>query len=155
MEVVLMLILCLFQISTGIIIKDKLSKVSFIDTKDRKINIYGLNSKYNTTIKIPSDKLQQYKIDAGSSGTYRVRTVSGQPVSVSKEGIITPFMRTWYWYGNRGYSQPQKDQTADRIETVFYNGVSVVTAKVGDISFNITVTTIEYGEEYANNIMNA
>ena len=138
-----MLILCLFQ------------KVILIDTKDREVTIYGLNSKYGSTIQIPSDKLKLYQIDAGSAGKYRVKGVSGRAVSVNKEGTITPGNTTWYWYGNRGYSVPQAGKTADRVETQVYPGVSVVTAQVGDISFNIIVTSKEYGEEYAENIINS
>ena len=138
-----MLILCLFQ------------KVILIDTKDRKVTIYGLNSKYESTIQIPSDKIKLYQIDAGSSGKYKVKRVSGSAVSVSKEGTITPNNITWYWYGNKGYSVPQQGKTANRIETRVYPGESVVTVQVGNISFNINVTSIEYGEEYAENIINS
>ena len=138
-----MLILCLFQ------------KVILIDTKDRKVTIYGLNSKYESTIQIPSDKIKLYQIDAGSSGKYKVKRVSGSAVSVSKEGTITPSNITWYWYGNKGYSVPQQGKTANRIETRVYPGESVVTVQVGNISFNINVTSIEYGEEYAENIINS
>ena len=78
MEIILILILCLFQ------------KVILIDTKDREVTIYGLNSKYESTIQIPLDKLKLYQIDVGSTGKYRVKSVSGRAVSGSKEGTITP-----------------------------------------------------------------
>ena len=143
MEMILMLILCLFQ------------KVILYDTKDREVTIYGLNSKYESTIQIPLNKLKLYQIDAGSAGKYRVKSVSGRAVSVSKEGTITPGNTTWYWYGNRGYSVPQSGKTADRVETRVYPGVSVVTVQVENISFNIIVTSKEYGEEYAENIINS
>ena len=143
MEIMLMLILYLFP------------KVILIDTSNRKVTIYGLNSKYESTINIPSDKSTSYLIDAGTSGIYTVKSVSGRAVSVSKEGIITPAKTTWYWYGNWGYSAPQSGKTPDRIETTVYPGISIVTAKVGDISFNINVTSIEYGGEYAENIINS
>ena len=143
MEIIWILILCLFP------------KVILIDTKDRKVTIYGLNSKYESTIQIPLDKLKLYQIDAGSTGKYKVKSISGRAVSVSKEGTITPGNTTWYWYGNRGYSSPQPGKTADRIETQVYPGISIVTAQVGNISFNINVTSKEYGEEYAENIINS
>ena len=150
-----MLILCLFSMGTGYTIKDKLSKVSFINTKNRAVTIYGLNSKYESELQIPSDKLKLYQIDAGSSAKYTVKTIKGSAASVSKDGTIVPANVTWYWYGNIGYSSPLIGQTPDKIETRIYPGESIVTAKVGDTSFNITVTTIEYGEEYAENIINS
>ena len=143
MEIIWTLILCLFP------------KIILIDTKDRNVTIYGLNSKYESVIQIPSDKLKIYQIDAGSSGKYNVKGVTGRSVSVSKEGIITPGNTTWYWYGHIGYSGPQQGKTPDRIENRVYPGVSVVTVKVENISFNINVTSIEYGEEYAENIINS
>lgn len=143
MEVILMIILCLFP------------NVSLIDTTNRKVTIYGLNSKYEKVLTIPSDKLKQYEIDAGTSGTYSVKTTKGRAVSVSKEGIITPGNTTWYWYGNRGSSVPKTDMEPDKIETQVYPGVSVVTAKVGTDSFTIEVTSLEYGEEYAENAINS
>ena len=155
MEVFLILLLCLLSISTEYIIKDKFNKISLVNTNNRKVTIYGLNTKYESALKIPSDKLKIYQIDAGSSGTYSVKTVSGRAVSVSKEGTITPANTTWYWYGNMGYSSPQSGKTADKIETRIYPGVSIVTAKVGDTTFTINVTSIEYGEEYAENIINS
>ena len=152
MEVIFMLILYLFPIITGITIKDKLSIISLIDTSDRSVTIYGLNSKYESATQIPSDKLQQYKIDAGSSATYNVR---GSSISVSKDGIVTPAFTTWYWYGNRGYTVPQSGKTADKIETKINTGVSTVTAKMGDSVFIITVTTKEYGQFYADDVINS
>jgi hypothetical protein len=143
MEIIWILILCLFP------------KVILINTKDRKVIIYGLNQKYESIIQIPLDKLKLYQIDAGSSGKYKVKSVSGMPVKVSKEGTITPCNITWYWYGDRGYTDPQPGKTADIILKEFYPGVSIVTAQVGNISFNINVTSIEYGEEYAENIINS
>ena len=138
-----MLILCLFP------------KVILIDTKDRKVTIYGLNSKYESTIQIPLDKLKLYQIDAGSLAKYKVKSISGRAASVSKEGTVTPGNTTWYWYGNIGYPIPQQGKTADRIETRVYPGVCVVTVQMENISFNINVTSIEYGEEYAENIINS
>ena len=143
MEIIWILILCLFQ------------KVILINTKDRKVTIYGLSSKYESTLQIPSDKLKLYQIDAGSSGKYKVTRVKGTQVKVSKEGTITPGNTTWYWYGNIGYSSPLPGKTADRIETRVYSGISVVTVQLENISFNINVTSIEYGEEYAENIINS
>ena len=143
MEAIWILILFLFP------------KVLLIDTKDRNVTIYGLNSKYESALQIPSDKLKLYQIDAGLSGKYSVKTISGSAVKVNKEGTITPANITWYWYGNKGYSTPQTGQTPNKIENQVYPGISIVTVQVGNISFKINVTSIEYGEEYAENIISS
>jgi hypothetical protein len=42
-----------------------------------------LNSKYESSIQIPFDKLKLYQIDAGTTGKYNVKSISGRAVSVS------------------------------------------------------------------------
>ena len=147
------LIFCIFEIINGINIRANKPIVSFIDLKNRSTTIYGLNSKYESEIQLPSKKTTYYQIDAGSSGKYTI--TKGSSVQVNKQGTITPRNVTWYWYGGIGYSTPQQGKTPDRVEKTFYPGISEVTAKVEDKSFVITVTVIEYGEEYAENIFDS
>lgn len=82
------LIFCLLKIFSGINIRGKNSITSFINVKDRSITIYGLNSKYESTLEIPSDKLKYYQIDAYSSGKYSIS--KGNSVTVNSLGTITP-----------------------------------------------------------------
>jgi hypothetical protein len=148
------LIFCLLKIFSGINIRGKNSITSFINVKDRSITIYGLNSKYESTLEIPSDKLKYYQIDAYSSGKYSIS--KGNSVTVNSLGTITPRNITWYWYTDGyGYSTPQPDKTLKKIETTFYPGISEITVKVNDKTFKITVTAIEYGEEYAEKIIDS
>ena len=147
------LIFCIFEIINGINIRANNPIISFINLKNRSTTIYGLNSKYESVIQLPSKKMTYYQIDAGKSGKYTI--TKGSSVQVNKEGTITPRNVTWYWYGGIGYSTPQQGKTPDRVEKTFYPGISEVTAKVEDKSFVITVTVIEYGEEYAENIFDS
>ena len=142
MEVILILLLCLFP------------NVILINTKNRTVTIYGLNSKYNTTIEIPQDKSKFYQIDAGSSATYSVKSIKGRAASVNKEGTVTPGNTTWYWYGNIGYSTPQPGKTPNKIEVRVYPGECMITCKLGDTSFVVNVTSKEYGEELAETKIN-
>ncbi len=148
------LIFCLLKIFIGINIRAKNSITSFINVKDRSITIYGLNSKYESALEIPSDKLKYYQIDAYSSGKYSIS--KGTSVTVNNLGTITPKNITWYWYTDGyGYQTPQPGKTLKRIEKTFYPGISEVTVKVDDKTFKITVTVLEYGEEYAEKIIDS
>ena len=147
------LIFCILGIINGINIRAKKPFVSFINTKSRSITIYGLNSKYESAIQIPSNKIKFYQIDAGSSGKYRI--IKGNSITVNNQGTITPYNITWYWYGGMGYSSPQIGKNPDRVETTFYPGISEVNATAEGKSFIITVTVKEYGEEYAENIIDS
>ena len=121
-------------------------------SKDLNIEIYTLNSKYESIITFPSNKKKFYQIKEGSSGNYKV---DGSSVSVNKEGTITPRNITWYWYGGYGYSTPQAGKTPDRIETSFYPGKSTVIVKVGQNTYKIDVNVVDYGNEYVEGIFNS
>ena len=105
----IILLLFLFQLCKGIIIKEKLFNQKLKDSKDfRKdiyIEIFILNSKYKSLLQIPSNKMTYYQIDAGTSGIYNVS--EGSSVTVNKFGTITPKNETRYWYGNEWYKEPQ------------------------------------------------
>ena len=90
------LIFCFFEIINGINIRANKPFVSFINLKNRSTTIYGLNSKYESEIQLPSKKATYYQIDAGSSGKYTI--TKGNYVQVNKQGTITPRNVTWYWY---------------------------------------------------------
>ena len=117
------------------------------------IDIYTLASNYKEKISIPSNKYQVYKIDSGSSGTYRV--ISGNSVTVGKDGIIYPKNKTTYWYGNIGYSYPLSDKEPTSIVISYALGESKVNATVGTKSYIITVNVKDYASEYVENIIDA
>ena len=146
----IILLLHLFKLFIGINIRGK-TTFRNLGSKDKKVEITTLNSKYLPVIQIPSGRTKYYQIADGTSGKYKV--TSGSSAYVNSYGIIYPKNITWYWYGGRGYSSPLKDQEPDRIETQFYPGVTEITATVGDNSFKITVTVKEYSEEYVEKII--
>ena len=67
---------------------DEEDVITLNDFSDITIDIYTIITAYIDKIPIPADRYQIYKIESGSSGTYRV--VSGKSVTVGKDGIIYP-----------------------------------------------------------------
>ena len=147
----IILLLHLFKLYIGINIRGKPTIRNLMGSKDKKVEITTLNSKYLPVIQIPSGRTKIYQIEAGTSGKYKV--TSGSSAYVNSYGTVYPRNVTWHWYGGRGYSSPLPDQEPDRIETKFYPGITVITATVGDGSFKITVTVKEYSEEYVEKIV--
>ena len=147
----IILLLHLFKLYIGINIRGKPTIRNLMGSKDKKVEITTLNSKYLPVIQIPSGRTKIYQLEAGTSGKYKV--TSGSSAYVNSYGTVYPRNVTWHWYGGRGYSSPLPDQEPDRIETKFYPGITVITATVGDGSFKITVTVKEYSEEYVEKIV--
>ena len=148
----IILVLFLFKICLEINIRGKVFEPKIMSSTDLDIEIWTLNSKYESVLKYPSGKDKYYQIEAGKSGKYQ--KTQGSSVYVNDYGTITPSNTTYYWYGGYGYSWPQEGKNPDRVETRFYPGVSVITATVGNNTFTITVTVKEYSEEYVENIIN-
>ena len=123
------------------------------NTSDINIDIYTLDSNYKKKISIPSDRYQIYKIDSGSSGTYRV--ISGISVTVGEDGIIYPQNRTTYWYGNVGFWDPVEGQEPTSIVITYTLGESKINATIGTKSYIITVNVKDYASEYVEDIIGA
>lgn len=135
---IFILIICILQISSS---------------KDKNVDIFVLETKYISVLKIPSDFNQYYQIDSGVSGIYNVS--SGSSVSVNKYGTITPKNTTWYRYGNTRYSRPKEGIEPDAIEYVYSPGKSVVTVQKGSTKYKINANVIEYSDYYVENIFDS
>ena len=118
---------------------------------DTEINLYALNTKYETAIQIPSNYQKIYQIP-GTNCTYK-RT-NGYSVGVTSTGTVYPENTTYYWYGNRGYNIPREGETPTKITTEFETGKSTISITSSDK----TVTTIifnvlDYAIVYADNVL--
>ena len=121
-----------------------------MSSKDFRLDMYILNSKYESLIQIPSEKRKYYQVEAGLSGKYYV--CEGKSVTVNKYGTITPRNETLYWYGKSAYNEPQPGKTLDRIEITFSTGGAVVTVIEGNESYNISIYVRDYCQEYVEPI---
>ena len=121
-------------------------------SKNIKIDMYVLETRYQSALQIPSNLYTYYQIEEGTSGKYDI--ISGTTIEVNKNGIITPRNTTWYFYGDQVEFTPVEGKVPDRILVSFYFGLSVVTVKAGNINYNITVNVKEYSKEYVENTLN-
>ena len=124
-------------------------------TSDKNIELYTLESIFESAIQIPKDRIKTYQIPEGASGKYRV--TSGKSVKVDNLGLITPVNTTWYcyYYGVVACSTwEQPGKPADIIKIEYTLGTSVVTATIDDKQYTITVNVKDYGDEYVDNKLN-
>ena len=117
------------------------------------VTIYGLSQSYEEFISIPDSVPQSFQIEVtgASDATYKV--TSGSSVTVSDTGVITPYVQTYYWYGNIGYSSPISGQTPTQITQSVSFGDSVVRVTAGGENFYINVTLKNYAETYADQVI--
>ena len=148
----LLLILGLIQIFTGINNKGKEVNLNLMNSNDIEIDLYVVGPRYKSAVQIPLDKKQYYQIEAGTSGTYRV---NGSSVTVNEFGTIIPKNETWYYYGGMAILEPIPGKEPDKIRIDYEEGISVVTATVGNNTFKINVTVKDYAFEYSKNILDS
>lgn len=114
--------------------------------------LYNMDDWAKESISIP-DKLQKsFQLKAGDAAITSCRVVEGDSVNVTNEGLITPAYTTWYYNGNIGSTMPS-GQPGERIEREAEYGKSVIEVKAGEKTFTVTVTVIDYAEEYADEVM--
>ena len=117
-----------------------------MNSQDFRLDMYVLNSRYESVLKIPSDKMTFYQIEAGISGIYKVS--EGISVTVNKYGTITPRNKTVYCYGIWCLDEAIDGKTSDRTETKFFTGRSFVTVIEGNNSYTIEIYVRDYSQEY-------
>ena len=111
------------------------------------IDIYTLDSTYQEKIQIPSSKKKFYQIDSKENGEYKI--ISGQSVTIRKDGMVYPKNQTWYWYGNVGTTSPPKEgQKPTRIQISFTLGKSIISTTVGSNTYYVTINVLDYASEY-------
>ena len=108
----IILLLFLFQICKGIIIRKELINLKLMSSQDIRLDMYVLDSRYESVLEIPPDKRTYYQIEAGTSGIYNVS--EGTSVTVNKYGTITPSNQTYYCYGLWCLNEMIQGKTPDR-----------------------------------------
>ena len=146
----IILLLFLFQICKGINIRKESFNQKLMCLQDVTIQIFVLDSRYESLVQSPPDIGTYYQIAAGASGIYNVS--EGTSVTVNKYGTITPRNQTEYCYGDNCYNEIQQGKTPDRTETKFFPGRSTITVIDGNNSYKIYIYVTDYRIAYVENI---
>ena len=148
----IILLLFLFQICKGIITRKESLNQKLMNSQDLSIQLYVLNSRYESVLEIPPDRMKYYQIkNATTSGIYNVS--EGKSVTVNKYGTITPRNETYYCYGIWCLNEVIPGKTPDRTEIKFATGGSTVTVIEGNNSYKISVYVRDYAQDYVEPIL--
>lgn len=124
-----------------------------VDATD--VTLYAMDSWADSYLTIPSGTKTSHQLQVTGASQAIYKVISGDSVTVSSNGLITPAADTWYWYGNIGYSSPIDGQTPDRVTSSCNYGKSVVQVSAGGNTFKVTVNVVNYAQSYADQVMDA
>lgn len=130
----------------------RVSVMDYAAVYAKNVDLYYLSSDYSSFISIPSDYPQSYQLPTNGMSDPQIRSLDPWDVTV-ENGVATLVKRTWYYYGNVGYSSPIQGKEPDRIkETVSDNG-GYVTVSSGGKTELYHINAVDYAEKYTENVM--
>lgn len=117
-----------------------------------EVTIYALDDWAKEYISIPDDYPQSFQLTVTSAGRVSYSCDSNY-AQVSDTGLITPYVETYYWYGNWGTTSPMPDREPSRSTHDIMFGASTVTVRTDSQVFKVRVTVEDYAEVYADRVM--
>ncbi len=118
-----------------------------------EVTIYALDEWAKAYISIPDDIPQSFQLSVkGAAGNVSYFCDSNY-AKVSDTGLITPFVQTYYWYGNYGVSSPMPGKEPTNITQEIRFGTSIITVRVDSKLFKVKVTVKDYSDLYADSVM--
>lgn len=115
-----------------------------------EVTIYALDEWAEEYISIPSDYDTSFQLSV--SGAENV-SYSSWTVNVSSDGLITPKIYTFYWYGNYGTTYNDPDQTPTKITHEVNFGTYSVSVYADGKWLSVKVNVVDYAEAYAQKVM--
>ncbi len=118
----------------------------------RKRSLFFIDDWEKDYLTLPSDCKESFRLKvSGASDVKYVAVENG--VNVSETGLITPKVKTFYWYGGVGYSWKMAGTEPDEITHEVQSGMHTVVVEADSYVFRITVNVYDYGEYYAEKAM--
>lgn len=124
-----------------------------------EVTIYAIDEWAEEYISIPSEYPTSFQLSV--SGAEEVEYYSYQDkyegINVSDSGLITPYIRTLYWYltddSFYGVTEPEPDKTPLMIDKDVFFGEYTVEVYADDETFEVNVNVVDYAEIYAEKVM--
>lgn len=118
----------------------------------KNVDLYYLSSDYSSFISIPSDYPQSYQLPTNGMSDPQIRSLDPWDVTV-ENGVATLVKKTWYYYGNVGYSSPIQGREPDRIKETFSDNGGYVTVSAGGKTELYHINAVDYARKYTENVM--
>lgn len=130
----------------------RVNVVDYAAVYAKNVDLYYLSSDYSSFISIPSDYPHSYQFPTNGMSDPQIRSLDPWDVTV-ENGVATLVKRTWYYYGNVGYSSPIQGKEPDRIkETVSDNGGYVTVSANGKTEL-YHINAVNYAKKYTEDVM--
>ncbi len=120
-------------------------------------NIYALSDWASEYISIPSSYLQSFQIQVLNATNVSYRVYNGDSVEVSKTGLVTPKIVTYYWQDMGSYSTatttPEEGVEYYKITNEISFGTSIIEVIADGKRFQVTVKLCDYSVTYADKVI--
>ncbi|MBQ9762133.1 MAG: leucine-rich repeat domain-containing protein [Oscillospiraceae bacterium] len=123
-------------------------------TTDTDGSIYAMDEWAAEYISIPDSYAGSIQLKAPEASRVYFYLLSGDSVTVSNTGLVTPSVTTWYWYSS-GYGSTwlNPDLEVVEITTEYDFGISVVRVMADDVTYDVTIEVHDYATTYADQII--
>ncbi|MGN0115445.1 MAG: leucine-rich repeat protein [Acutalibacteraceae bacterium] len=118
-----------------------------------EIVLFSLDSWADDYLTIPSDLATSYQIKTNGAAYAQYEIISGDSVTVSASGLVSPNVTVFYWIGNMGTSVMPEDGVYDSVSRETKTGISTVRITTDKGVSTLTFEVKEYAHYYADQVM--
>lgn len=126
-----------------------------ISINSTSVTIYAIDDWAKEYISIPSNFNSSFQllVNGAEHVSYYVDSYSSNYVNISENGLLTPKINTYYWYGNYGTTLEDPSKTPTKITKHVEYGESIIIVKADEVEFTVKVNVVDYADAYAEKIM--
>lgn len=124
-----------------------------ISINSTDVTIYAMEDWAEKCISIPSNFNTSYQLVVSGANHISYYVAGYETVNISKNGLITPKINTYYWYGNYGTTVEDPNKTPTKITKDIEYGESTIIVCADDAEFKVKVNVVDYSYVYAEKIM--
>ncbi|MBQ6796859.1 MAG: leucine-rich repeat protein [Clostridia bacterium] len=152
MKKTLAIIICICVIALSCPFAAMAANVNGVEINTTDITLYALDQWATDYISIPASHPQSFRIEVTGAKKVFYEVTSGDSVSVSADGVVTPEYTTWYWNGGYGSTWPT-GAPGEVVEQNANFGKSVITVTADGNPVNVDVEVLDYADVYTSDVM--
>ena len=123
-----------------------------VTINSQEVTIYALNNTWKDYLTIPEELPQSFQLEV--TGASDVKYSASGSVNVSADGLITPYITTWYWKDGWGSTaKPSDDKIGEY--TIEYRpnlGTFTVNVIADGVTYPVTVHVEDYADKYIEDV---
>ena len=124
-----------------------------ISINSTDVTIYAMDDWAFEYISIPSNINRSFRLIVSGAKNVSYYLDEYEDVNISSDGLITPKITTYYWYGNYGTTIEDDNKTPTKITKHVEYGESTIIVYADDVKLEVKVNVVDYADKYAEKIM--